>query len=148
MKVILLKDVKDLGKKDQIVEVSDGYGKNFLVPRGMAKLATAGSINEAKDKQKAQEAKKARELAQAKELADAISTKKVILKAKLGENGKLFGAISAKDIADAMKTQFGIELDKKKIELNEPIKSQGVFDVTAKVYAGVVGKFQVEVQAQ
>ncbi len=148
MKVILLKDVKDLGKKDQIVEVSDGYGKNFLVPRGIAKIATAGSINEAMDKQKAQEAKKARELAQAKELAGVISTKRVILKAKLGENGKLFGAISTKDIADAMKAQFNIEIDKKKIELNEPIKSQGVFDVTAKVYAGVVGNFQVEVQAQ
>ncbi|MBR5500548.1 MAG: 50S ribosomal protein L9 [Clostridia bacterium] len=148
MKVILLKDVKDLGKKDQIVEVSDGYGKNFLVPRGIAKIATAGSINEAIDKQKAQEAKKARELAQAKELAGVIATKRVVLKAKLGENGKLFGAISAKDIADAMKSQFGIDIDKKKIELNEPIKSQGVFDVTAKVHAGVVGKFQVEVKAQ
>ncbi|MBR5280010.1 MAG: 50S ribosomal protein L9 [Clostridia bacterium] len=148
MKVILLKDVKDLGKKDQIVEVSDGYGKNFLVPRGIAKIATAGSINEALDKQKAQEAKKARELAQAKELANEISSKRVILKAKLGENGKLFGAVSAKDIADAMKAQFKIDLDKKKIELGDPIKSQGVFDVTAKVYAGVVAKFQVEVQAQ
>ena len=143
-----MKDVKDLGKKDQIVEVSDGYGKNFLVPRGIAKLATAGSINEAMDKQKAQEAKKARELAQAKELAGVIATKRVVLKAKLGENGKLFGAISTKDIADALKSQFGIEMDKKKIELNEPIKSQGLFDVSAKVYAGVTAKFQVEVQAQ
>lgn len=148
MKVILLKDVKDLGKKDQIVEVSDGYGKNYLVPRGIAKLATAGSINEAKDKQKAAEAKKARELEQAKELAAAISSKRVVLHAKMGENGKLFGAISAKDIADAMKVQFKIEMDKKKIELDEPIKSQGVFDVTARVYAGVIAKFQVEVRAQ
>ena len=148
MKVILLKDMKDLGKKDQIVEVSDGYGKNFLVPRGIAKIATTGSINEAIDKQKAQEAKKARELAQAKDLAALISTKRVVLKAKLGENGKLFGAISTKDIADAMKKQFNIEIDKKKIELNEPIKSQGLFDITAKVYTGVVVKFQVEVQAQ
>lgn len=148
MKVILLKDTKDLGKKDQIVEVSDGYGKNYLVPRGIAKIATAGSINEAKDKQKAAEAKKARELAQAKDLAASMSNKRVVLNAKMGENGKLFGAISAKDIADAMKAQFSIEIDKKKLELDEPIKSQGVFDVSAKVYAGVLAKFQVEVRAQ
>lgn len=148
MKVILLKDTKDLGKKDQIVEVSDGYGKNYLVPRGIAKIATAGSINEAKDKQKAAEAKKARELAQAKDLAASMSNKRVVLNAKMGENGKLFGAISAKDIADAMKAQFSIEIDKKKLELDEPIKSQGVFDVSAKVYAGVFAKFQVEVRAQ
>ncbi len=147
MKVILLKDMKDIGKKDQIVEVSDGYGKNYLIPRGIAKLATAGSINEAKDKQKAQEAKKARELMQAKEMAQALSTKRVVLNAKMGDNGKLFGAISAKDIADAMKTQHKLELDKKKIELQEPIKTQGVFDVSARIYTGVVAKFQVEVRA-
>lgn len=146
MKVILLKDMKDIGKKDQIVEVSDGYGKNYLIPRGIAKIATAGSINEAKDKQKAAEAKKARELAMAKDLAASISNKCVLLKAKMGESGKLFGAISAKDIADAMKAQYGIEIDKKKIELDEPIKSQGVFPVMAKVYAGVVATFQVEVR--
>lgn len=147
MKVILLKDVKDLGKKDQIVDVSDGYGKNYLIPRGIAKLATAGSINEAKDKQKALEARKARELAEANALADTLKSKRVLLTAKMGENGKLFGAISAKDIADAMKKQFGIDLDKKKIELEDPIKAQGVFDVSARIYAGVVAKFQVEVRA-
>lgn len=147
MKVILLKDMKDIGKKDQIVEVSDGYGKNYLIPRGIAKLATVGSINEAKDKQKAQEAKKARELADAKALAEVLQTKRVVLTAKMGDNGKLFGAISAKDIADAMKTQFNLELDKKKIELHDPIKAQGIFDVSAKIYAGVVAKFQVEIRA-
>ncbi len=147
MKVILLKDVKDLGKKDQIVDVSDGYGKNYLIPRGIAKLATAGSINEAKDKQRALEARKAKELAEANELAGILSSKRVVLTAKMGENGKLFGAISAKDISDAMKKQFGIDLDKKKIELQDPIKAQGVFDVSARIYAGVVAKFQVEVRA-
>ena len=147
MKVILLKDVKDLGKKDQIVDVSDGYGKNYLVPRGIAKLATAGSINEAKDKQKALEARKARELAEAKDLAALLNTKKVVLTAKMGENGKLFGAISAKDIAEAMMKQFNLDLDKKKIELPDPIKTQGLFDVSARIHAGVVAKFQVEVRA-
>lgn len=147
MKVILLKDVKDLGKKDQIVDVSDGYGKNYLIPRGIAKLATAGSINEAKDKQRALEARKAKELAEANALAATLSSKKVLITAKMGENGKLFGAVSTKDISDAMKKQFGIELDKKKIELQDPIKAQGVFDVSARIYAGVVAKFQVEVRA-
>lgn len=148
MKVILLKDVKDLGKKDEIVNVSDGYGQNFLIPRKMAKVATEGSINEAKDKKRAQEEKKARELDNAKKLAADLSEKQVTVKAKMGENGRLFGAVSSKDISDSIKEQLGLDIDKKKIELNEPIKSQGTFEVGLKIYAGISAKMKVIVKAE
>lgn len=148
MKVMLLADVKSLGKKDEIVNVSDGYAKNYLIPRGMAREATQGAINEAVEKKKSIEAKKAKELAEAKSQAKLLSEKKVVVKAKMGENGKLFGAISSKDIADALKAQYNLDVDKKKIELKEPIKAQGTFDVVARIYAGVTAEFKVEVTGE
>lgn len=148
MKVILLKDVKDLGKKDEIVNVSDGYGQNYLIPRKIAKLATEGSINEAKDKKRAQDEKKARELDNAKKTASDLSDKVVIVKAKMGENGRLFGAVSSKDISDSIKSQLNLDVDKKKIDLAEPIKSQGEFEVAVKVYAGVSTKLRIKVIAE
>lgn len=138
MKVILKQDVKGLGKKDDIVEASDGYAKNYLIPRKVAIEATAGNVNEAKNKQKAAADKKKRELDQAKELAAKLDNKTVEIKAKAGENGKLFGAVAAKDIADSIKEQYGIEIDKKKIILHDPIKSTGEHTVEIRVYAGVL----------
>ncbi len=137
MKVILKQDVNGLGKKDAIVNVSDGYAKNYLIPRGMAVEATSGNVNEAKNKQQAAIDKKNRELALAKEFAAKLENKTVAIRAKAGESGKLFGAISGKDIADAIKLQYEAEIDKKKIVLHEPIKTAGEHPVEIKIYPGV-----------
>ncbi len=145
MKVILKKDVKDLGKKDSMVNVSDGYAKNYLIPRGIAVEATAGNVNDMKNKQQAAADRAQRELDAAKELASKLSGKEVKLSVKAGENGKLFGAVSGKDVADAIKSQLGVEVDKKKIVLKDPIKATGSHDVEAKLHAGVVAKFVVMV---
>lgn len=146
MKVILKQDVKELGKKDSLVNVSDGYAKNYLIPRGFAVEATAGNINEMKNKQQALAEKQKRELDKAKNICAALSGKSIKLSIKSGENGKLFGAVSGKDIADAVSKQLGIELDKKKIVLGEPIKTTGPHSVEAKLHAGVTAKFTVTVE--
>jgi len=146
MKVILKQDVKGLGKKDEIVNASDGYAKNYLIPRGMAVVASTGNVNEAVNKQKAVAEKKQRELDTAKDFAAKLNGKTVKIKAKAGESGKLFGAISNKDIADAIKNQYKIEIDKKKIVLNDPIKTAGNHDVEIRIYAGVVTKVNVKIE--
>lgn len=145
MKVILLQDVKSLGKKDAIVEVSDGYGQNYLLPRKLAVAATAGNMNEVKQRKDSLDNKAKRELAVAKEYADKLNEKVVSINAKVGENGKLFGAISNKDIQDAIKAQYGLDVDKKKIVLNDPIKNVGSYDVEIKLYTGVSAKIVVKV---
>ena len=148
MKVILLQDIKELGKKDQIVNVSDGYAKNYLIPRKMVKPATEGALNDALAKQKAQNEKKNRELALAKEAASSLNGTEVVVRVKVGDNGKLFGAVSSKDIADALKAQKEIDIDRKKIELREPIKVLGKFDCVAKIYPSVTAKFIVDVKPE
>lgn len=145
MKVILLQDVKSLGKKDAIVEVSDGYGQNYLIPRKMAVAATAGNMNEVKQRKDSLDNKAKRELAAAKEYAEKLNEKVVSINAKVGENGKLFGAINSKDIQDAIKEQYGLDVDKKKIVLNDPIKNVGSYDVEIKLYTGVSAKVVVKV---
>ena len=137
MKIILQQDVHGLGKKDDIVNAIDGYAKNYLIPRGMAIEATAGNVNEAKNKQKAAADKKQRALDQAREFAARLENKTVTIKAKAGESGKLFGAVSAKDIADALKEQYGADVDKKKIVLHDPIKTAGEHRVELRIHAGV-----------
>ena len=131
MKIILKQDIHGLGKKDDIVNASDGYAKNYLIPRGMAIEATAGN------KQKAAADKKHRALDQAREFAARLENKTVTIKAKAGESGKLFGAVSAKDIADALKEQYGADVDKKKIVLHDPIKTAGEHRVELRIHAGV-----------
>lgn len=145
MKVILKQDVKGLGKKDEIVNASDGYAKNYLIPRGIAVEATSGNVNETVNKQKAAADKKQRELDNAKEFASKLKDKTVVIKAKAGENGKLFGAIAGKDIADAIKKQYNIDIDKKKIVLDDPIKTLGDHTVEIKIYAGVAVNVNVSV---
>ena len=146
MKVILKQDVKGLGKKDEIVNASDGYAKNYLIPKGIAVVASTGNVNEAVNKQKAVAEKKQRELDTAKDFAAKLNGKTVTIKAKAGESGKLFGAISNKDISDAIKSQYKIEIDKKKIVLNDPIKTAGNHEVEIRVYAGVVTKINVKIE--
>ncbi len=146
MKVVLLQDVKDLGKKDTMVSVSDGYARNFLIPRGLASEASAGKINEIQDKKASVENKKAQELLAAKELADKISKVEVLIKTKIGENGKLFGSITSKEIAEQLKAQHSITLDKKKFVM-DTIKSAGVSVVEIKLYTEVIAKLNVKVVA-
>lgn len=145
MKVILLQDVKSLGKKDAIVEVSDGYGQNYLIPRKLAVAATAGNMNEVKQRKESLDNKAKKELEAAKEYAAKLNDKVVTIYAKVGESGKLFGAISNKDIQEAIKKQYGLEVDKKKIVLNEPIKTVGSHIVEIKLYTGVNAKITVKI---
>ena len=146
MKVILLQDVKALGKKDQIVDVSDGYARNFILPKKLGVEANAVSLNDLK-LQKAHEAKVAKEeLEAAKALAAKIETLTVDTSIKSGKDGRSFGSVSSKEIAEAFKKQHGIEVDKKKITLDEPIRAVGTSIVTVKLHKEVTAKLTVRVR--
>lgn len=145
MKVILNADVKGKGKKGDIVNVSDGYARNFLFPKNLAKEATAQNLNAAKVAQDAAKHKKLVEKAEAVALAEKLSGKTVQLKAKCGEGNRLFGAVTAAEVAQALKESMGIEVDKKKIALSGGIKELGTYDVAVKVYAEVSATIKVEV---
>ena len=148
MIVILNRDVKGTGKAGDVVKVSDGYARNMLLPRGYATEATEGNIRSL-EKQKAVLAeKKAAEKQAAQELAEKINQAEVVIKTKAGENGKIFGSITSKDIADALKEQKKITVDKKKIQLDNPIKGIGEMTVSIKLYPEVTAKLKVSVIAQ
>jgi large subunit ribosomal protein L9 len=147
MKVILKQDVKGLGKKEQMVEASDGYARNFLFPRGLAVEASATNVNIMKTKKEAEANKKDKEIAQAKELAKKIKDITLTLKVKAGDNGKLFGSITSKDIAEAMKTQQKLEIDKKKLVMPDALKSVGTFEVEVKLYPEISSKFTVKIES-
>lgn len=145
MKVILLQDVKSLGKKGEIVNVSDGYARNYILPKKLGVEATSANMNDLK-LQKANADKIAQEqLETAQELAALMETKEVVLKMRSGEGGRAFGSISSKEIAAAAKQQCDLELDKKKIQLPEAIKALGVYEVNVKLHAKVTGKLRVKV---
>ncbi|MDF2524006.1 MAG: ribosomal protein [Clostridiales bacterium] len=146
MKVILKQDVKSLGKKESMIEVSDGYARNFLFPKGLAVEATSTNINVMKTKKEAEQTKKDKELAQAKALAEKVKAATVVFKTKTGENGKLFGSITSKDISDKLKSLHGLEVDKKKILLEDAIKSLGTLEVEVKLYPGVNANLTVKVE--
>lgn len=145
MKVILLKDVKGLGKKGTVINASDGHARNFLIPRGLAKEATTGNMKVLEKQKSAQDRKKQEELTEAKALADKLSKLTVTLKGKSGEGGKLFGSITSKDIAAALLKQHKVKVDKRKIQLDSPIKTLGSIFVDVKVYPEIAGKMRVEV---
>lgn len=145
MKVILLKDVKGVGKKGAVINASDGHARNFLIPRGLAKEATPGNMKVLEKQKSAQDKKKQEELEEAKALAEKISNVTVKLKGKAGDGGKLFGSITSKDIAEGLLKQHKIKIDKRKIQLDSPIKTLGALFVEVKVYPEVVGKMKVEV---
>lgn len=146
MKVILLKDVKGQGKKNDVIEVSDGYGRNFLIKNGLATVATSTQVNSINISKAAEEKHKAAEKAEAIKLAKELETKTVVVEIKTGETGKLFGALNTQAIADALKKQ-GVDIDKKKIVLSDPIKSVGEYTITVKPYAEVSAKLKVIVKA-
>lgn len=147
MKVILQKDVKGTGKAGDIANVNDGYARNFLIPKGLAIPADANNINAAIVKKGADKHRIEMQRKRARELADDMSGITVKVYAKAGENGKLFGSIGTAEIAEALKAQHDIEVDKKKIRLEEPIKALGVVKVTAHMYENTDAKFNVEVLA-
>ena len=145
MKVILLEDVKSLGKKGEIVNVSDGYARNMILPKKLGLEATPKNLNDLK-LQKANEEKMAKEnLAAAKAFAKELEGKKVTLSLKVGEGGKTFGSISAKEISEAAKAQLGYEIDKKKLLLEAPIRALGVEKVPIRLHPQVTGQIDVEV---
>ncbi len=146
MKVILNQDVKSLGKKGDIVDVSDGYARNFILAKKLGVEASASNLNDLKLKKANDEKVAQQQLEDAREFAKVIESKKVVLKIKQGEGGKTFGSISSKEIAAAAKEQHGLELDKKKIVLKDPIKSAGAFQVPIKLHPKVTASLQVSVE--
>ncbi len=145
MKVILLEDVKSLGKKDQVVNVSDGYARNMLFPKKLGVEATPKNLNDLKLKNQHEEKLAQENLEAAKALAEDLKEKKVIVKMKGGESGRTFGSVSSKEIAAAAKEQLGLELDKKKMQIADPIKSFGVTEVPIKLHPKVTGTLRVQV---
>ncbi len=146
MKVILLEDVKSLGKKGEIVEVNDGYARNFILKKKVGVEATEKNKNDLKLQKAHADKVAAAKLADAQALAKDLESKKIVVTMKAGEGGRVFGSISAKEIAAAAKTQHGLELDKKKIVVAEPIKSFGHYEIPIKLHTKVTGKLDVEVK--
>ncbi len=148
MKIILLEDVKALGKKGEVVEVSDGYARNFILPKKLGKEASAGNLSELKDSQAKAARIAAEELEAAKQEAARLEAQTVIIKVKIGDNGKTFGAVSSKEIAEDLKVQTGMTVDKKKMKLDEPIKSPGTYSVPVKLHRDVTGTLKVVVEEE
>lgn len=146
MKVILLKDVKAQGKKGDVINVSDGYANNFLLKRGLAAPATNDNMNKLNNEKSAQAHRKEVERNAALALKEVIQDKTVSLQAKAGDGGRLFGSVTTMDIADAIKKEWNVELDKRKIMLNDPIKSVGSYTVEAKIHPEVTATFTVAIK--
>lgn len=144
MKVILLQDVKGQGKKGEIKNVSDGYANNFLIPRGLAEPANQSNVKQLEQQKKAEARNKEKEKEQAQALADKLGQTEVVLRAKAGEGGRLFGAVTSKHIADELK-KMKLNVDRRKIELDEPIRSLGVTQVPIKLHPDVKATLKVQV---
>ena len=145
MKVILQQDVRGQGKKGQMIEVAEGYARNFLLPRKLAVPATADAVNTMKLKEKAKKAEDARLKAEAEAIVEKLKNSPVKVTARAGANGKLFGAVTSKEVSDALQAQHGIELAKQKIVLDEPIKAYGSYELEAKLGYEVSGTVYVMV---
>ena len=146
MKVILLEDVKALGKKGEIVNVNDGYARNFILPKKLGLEANTKNLNDLK-LQNANEEKKAKEILEAAQaFAKDLESKSVVIKMKAGEGGRVFGSVSSKEIATAFKDQCGLDIDKKKIQLTDAIKAFGTYDVPVKLHQKVTGILKVKVE--
>ena len=145
MKVILKSDIKGVGKKDEIINASDGYARNFLFPKNLAVEANEQNMSKLKAKQDSNAFKKSQEKEEAKKVAEKLS--KILLKVpvKTGENGKIFGGVSSKEISDLLKENYGINIDKKKIDLKETIKTTGIQNIVIKLYEGVIGNLKIDV---
>ena len=145
MKVILKQDIKGVGKKDQVINAADGYARNFLFPKNLAIPEDERNMNNLKAKNESVQYRKGEDLKESKKIAEKMKTITVKISVKAGENGRLFGAVTAKEIAEALKKDFGIEVDKKKVMLQESIKVAGATKVDIKLNEGVIASVQVMV---
>lgn len=148
MKIVLREDVEALGRKGDLVEVADGYARNYLVPRGLAIKATKGVVAQAEAMRRNRAAREARERAAAEELASRLAVGPLTLAARAGEAGKLFGSVTATDIAGALLERTGVEIDRRLVQLDEPIRELGDFEVTVKLHSEVVVTLPVSVVAE
>lgn len=148
MKVILVKDVKNVGRQNEVVDVAEGYARNYLIPRGLAIEANAANLKQHEERKRREAAKQAREEAEARETAARLMQQPLVIQVKAGEGGRLFGSVTSGDIAAAMEKQFGVKLDKRRIELDEPLKTVGAHKVVVRLYPGVQAELQVHLQAQ
>jgi len=145
MKVILLSDIKGVGKKDEIINANDGYARNYLFPKKLAVEATAGNLANLKSKQESNQYRKDVQKEEAIKVASKLKDITLVIKVKAGENGKIFGGVTAKEISENLNAQYKIQIDKKKINLSETIKTLGTVNVDIKLYEGVTGKLKVQV---
>lgn len=148
MKVILLSDIKGVGKKDQIINASDGYARNFLFPKKLAVEANNENLSKLKSQNESKAFKKETEIQEAKQIAEKINKITLTMNVKAGENGKIFGGVTSKEIAESLKKEYKIEIDKKKIVLSETIKNLGTFSVDVKLYEGIVAKLKLHVVSE
>ena len=146
MKVILKQDIKNVGKKDEIINAADGYARNFLFPQGLAVPADNSNMSELNSKKKAEANQRAKDLEDSKKLAEELKTKTVEISVKAGNNGKLFGGVTSKEIASALKEQLNVDIDKRKIQ-TETIKQEGIYKVNVKLLEGVVAIVNVHIKA-
>jgi len=145
MKVILKADIKGVGKKNEVINASDGYARNFLFPKNLAVEANAENMSKLKNQNEATQYRKDTEKEDAKKIAEKLTKIMVKIQVKAGENGKIFGGVSTKDISENLEKQHNIKIDKKKIDLKETIKTLGVHHVNAKLYEGVSGTIKIDV---
>jgi len=145
MKVILLSDIKGVGKKDEIINANDGYARNYLFPKKLAVEATAGNLANLKSKQESNQYRKDVQKEEAIKVASKLKDITLVIKVKAGENGKIFGGVTAKEISENLNAQYKIQIDKKKINLSDTIKTLGTVNVDIKLYEGVAGKLKVQV---
>ena len=148
MKIVLREDVESLGKKGDLLEVADGYARNFLVPRGLAMRATKGVVAQSEAMRRSREAKETRDREASQQLAAQLGSRTIEVKARAGEGGKLFGSVTAADVADAVLAQTGVELDRRKVVLEEPIRELGEAEVQVRLPAEVVVAVAVSVVAE
>ncbi|MFN8027544.1 MAG: 50S ribosomal protein L9 [Acidimicrobiia bacterium] len=148
MKIVLREDVEQLGKKGDLVEVADGYARNYLVPKGLAMKATKGVVAQAESMRRAREVKETRDREAAQAIAAQLGSKALEVKARAGEGGKLFGSVTSADIAEAILAQTGLEVDRRKVDLAEPIRELGDADVTVKLHSDVAVGVVVHVVAE
>ncbi len=148
MKIVLRDDVENVGRKGDLIEVTDGFARNYLVPRGLAMKATKGVVRQADAMRRSREAREARDRDSAQALADQLTGRRIALRARAGEGGRLFGSITSADVVDAVREQTGVELDRRKAQLAEPLKELGAVDLPVKLHPDVEVTLTVDVVAE
>ena len=146
MKVVLLKDVRNMGKRDDILTVSDGYARNFLFPQKLAAEATPGTLKEIERKRAAQDAREAELKAEAQAKAELLKNKVIVLEVKCGDKGRLYGSVTSAEVAEALEQQHGIKADKRKIDIGDPIREIGIREISVWLYSGITTKMKLDVQ--